>query len=517
MTLPNLNDVRPKFPGTRILATLGPASESREAIKALAKAGASAFRLNFSHGTHEQKRQMVLRVREVAAEIGRPLAILGDLCGPKLRTRECEGGVPLTLVTGQEIVITASDGKCSGARVTVDYAHLAQDVARGDRILFDDGLIACEVVRVVGGDVHARVLNGGPLSSRKGINLPGVRLSIPPFTERDAADLDFMMEAGVDLVALSFVREAADVVDLKRRVSEHGATIPVIAKIEKPEAVEHIEDILDVADGIMVARGDLGVEMSPEQVPVVQKRIIAAARRKSRLVITATQMLDSMTRNPRPTRAEASDVANAIFDGTDAVMLSAETASGAFPVESVATMAEIARIAKGSDVFEAATKKFHLMEGEGILHATVRAACVAAEDVKARAIIPFTASGWTAFLVAGQRPRIPVIACTYNPSAYQRLALCFGVTPVMTERGKDIDDLYVLGMRHLIEENHVVPGDIVIVVTGSVVRGSGANTIKIHRVGTADLSDDPETRRRLRELVATMQETAEDPARPVGE
>ncbi len=514
MTLPL---AKPRLPGTRILATLGPASNTRERIAALAEAGASAFRLNFSHGTHEQKREMIALVRDVSRTSGRPLAILGDLCGPKLRTRECEGGIPLTLVTGQDIVITAADGPCSGARITVDYAHLASDVHPGDRILFDDGLIACEVTGVEGADVHAKVLNGGPLSSRKGINLPGVRLSIPPFTERDALDLDFMMDAGVDLVALSFVREAADVVDLKRRISERGANIPVIAKIEKPEAVERIEDILDVADGIMVARGDLGVEMSPEQVPVVQKQIIAAARRKSRLVITATQMLDSMTRNPRPTRAEASDVANAIFDGTDAVMLSAETASGNFPVESVSTMAEIARISENSEVFHKVSQGFHLPEGQGILHAAVRAACVAAEEVNARAIVPFTASGWTAFLVAGLRPRIPVIACTYNPSAYQRLALCFGVTPVMTERGKDIDDLYVLGMRHLLDENHVAPGDIVIVVTGSVVRGSGANTIKIHRVGTADLSDDPETRRRLRELVATLPDTAEEPTRPTPE
>jgi pyruvate kinase len=329
-----------------------------------------------------------------------------------------------------------------------------------------------------------------------------VALSIPTITAKDVEDLDFMIDEGVDMIAMSFVRDASDIVDLKRRISERGAGIPVIAKIEKPEAVEHIEAILDVADAIMVARGDLGVELRPERVPVVQKELIAAARRKSRLVITATQMLESMTRNPRPTRAEASDVANAIFDGTDVVMLSAETATGSFPVESVRTMADIARIVEASEGYERAMTQFHLPEGQGVVHAAVRASCVAAEEVGARAIIPFTASGWTAFLVAAMRTRTPVVACTYNASTYHRLALCFGVTPVLIPQARDIDDLYVIGLQKLLGARVLSPGDLVVVLTGSVVRGSGANTIKIHRVGTADLSDDPETRRRLRSLIS---------------
>jgi pyruvate kinase len=470
-------------------------------LGALIDAGASAFRLNFSHGTHEQKRGVITLIREISDARDLPLAIVGDLGGPKLRTKEVEGGGALSLEKGTGVVITSADKLSRGSRIAVDYEGLADDVRPGDRILFDDGSIEVVVDRIEGRDVHALVKNGGLLAARKGINLPGVRLSIPPITPKDGEDLDFMIDVGVDLIAMSFVRDAADIVDLKRRISERGAVIPVIAKIEKPEAVSHIDAILDVADAIMVARGDLGVEMSPEQVPVVQKELIAASRRKSRLVITATQMLDSMTRNPRPTRAEASDVANAIFDGTDVLMLSAETATGQYPVEAVRTMAEIARIAEASEGWGRAMDQFHLPEGQGVVHAAVRASCVASEEVSARAIIPFTASGWTAFLVAAMRTRTPVIACTYNSSTYHRLALCFGVTPVLISQARDIDDLYVIGMQKLISSRLLAPGDLVVVLTGSVVRGSGANTIKIHRVGTADLSDDPETRRRLRSLI----------------
>jgi pyruvate kinase len=487
--------------GTRILATLGPASETPEMIEALARAGASAFRLNFSHGTLDEKAKLVERVRAVSAKLERPLALLGDLCGPKLRTRETLGGLPISFPDGEKVLITAHAEKTETGKIAVDYPRLAEEVKPGDRILFDDGLLEARVEAIEGDEVRAVMVFGGNLASRKGLNLPGVRLSIPAVTPKDQIDLQFCIEHGVDLVALSFVRDAADVFDLKRRIGQCGANLPVIAKIEKPEAVANLEEILDVADGVMVARGDLGVELSPERVPVVQKQVIQAARRKSRLVVTATQMLDSMQRNPRPTRAEASDVANAIFDGTDVVMLSGETAAGRFPVESVRTMAEIAVIAEGSDEYRRAMDRYHLPEGVGVAHATVRAACVAAEELKARALVPFTASGWTAFLVAGMRPRTPVVACTYNASAYHRLALCWGVTPVMISRAKDIDDLYVVGMGRLLQAGLVDEGEIVVVLTGSVVRGSGANTIKIHRVGTADLSDDPETRRRLRALV----------------
>ncbi len=470
-------------------------------IEALARAGASAFRLNFSHGAHEAKHELVERVREVSRRIERPLTIVGDLCGPKLRTRDVLDGNPVEVVAGQSVIITSRAEFSRPGVIAVDYTHLAEDVQPGNRVLIDDGSLELVVERIEGGDVHATVKFGGQLLSRKGLNLPEVRLSIPSITPKDHVDLQFIVEHGIDMVALSFVRDASDVVDLKRLITERGASIPVIAKIEKPDAVDNIEQILDVSDGIMVARGDLGVEMSPERVPVVQKQVIAAARRKSRLVITATQMLESMTRNPRPTRAEASDVANAIFDGSDVVMLSAETATGKFPVETVRTMAEIALIAEQSEHFSREMTRFHLPEGQGVVHAAVRASCVAAEEVGARAIVPFTASGWTAFLVAGMRPRTPVVACTYNLSAYHRLALCWGVTPVLMPRARDIDDLYVIGIQRLLAAGFVEAGDVVVVLTGSVVRGSGANTIKIHRVGTADLSDDPETRRRLRALI----------------
>ena len=502
---------RPVFdhPGTRILATLGPASDTREKIEALVDAGASAFRLNFSHGTSDEKRAKIAIIRAISEARSRPLAILGDLGGPKLRTKDLEGGVPLDLVRGAEVVITSGAPLSSGNRIAVDYEKLGDDVRQGDRILFDDGSIEVTVDRVEGKDVHAVVKHGGPLLARKGLNLPGVRLSVPPIMPKDVVDLEVMIDAGVDLIAMSFVRDAADVVDLKRRIAERGAGIPVIAKIEKPEAVSQLDAILDVADGIMVARGDLGVEMRAEQVPVVQKQLIAAARAKSRIVITATQMLESMTRHPRPTRAEASDVANAIMDGTDVLMLSAETATGSYPAEAVRTMAEIARISELSDSYRRAMQQFHLPAGQGVVHAAVRASCVASEEVNARAIIPFTASGWTAFMVAAMRTKTPVVACTYNASTYHRLALAFGVTPVLISQARDIDDLYVIGMQTLLSAGIIDPGDVVVVLTGSVVRGSGANTIKIHRVGTADLSDDPETRRRLRSLI---KESPEDQA-----
>ncbi|HYC76414.1 MAG TPA: pyruvate kinase [Planctomycetota bacterium] len=498
--------------GTRILATLGPASSTPEQIEALARAGASAFRLNFSHGPLDAKRALVRHVREISKNLERPLALVGDLSGPKLRTRENKGGRPVPFPDGAEVVITTAADLTEPGRIAVDYEHLAGDVRPGDRILFDDGSLEARVTSVEGADVRAVMVFGGELGARKGLNLPGVRLSIPAITAKDQVDLQFCIDEGIDLVALSFVRDAADAFDLKRRIGQCGANIPVIAKIEKPEAVENLEAILDVADGVMVARGDLGVELSPERVPVVQKQVIAAARRKSRLVITATQMLDSMQRNPRPTRAEASDVANAIFDGTDVVMLSGETATGRFPVESVRTMAEIALIAEQSEEYRRSTERFHLPAGQGVAHAAVRAACVAAEELGARAIVPFTASGWTAFLVAGMRPRTPVTACTFNASAYHRLALCWGVTPVLMPRARDIDDLYVIGMQKMLSQGRLDAGDMVVVLTGSVVRGSGANTIKIHRVGTADLSDDPETRRRLRALVESA-ESGDDSTR----
>jgi pyruvate kinase len=497
--------------GSRILATLGPASESEEMIEALARAGASAFRLNFSHGEHAQKALLIERVRAVAARLGRPLALLADLCGPKLRTGATADGAPIDFPRGSVAVITPSETKSTPGRIAIDYPRLAQDATVGSRILFDDGLLEARVDAIEGVDVRATFVVGGALGPRKGLNLPGVRLQIPAITAKDQADLTFSLEHGVDIVAQSFVRDASDVVDLKRRIGQCGANVPVIAKIEKPEAVEQIENILDVADGVMVARGDLGVEMAPERVPIVQKRVILAARRKSRLVVTATQMLDSMERNPRPTRAEASDVANAIFDGTDVVMLSGETAKGRYPVEAVRTMAQIALISEGSPEFRRAMDSNRILEGGGVAHATVRAAIVAAEELGARAVVPFTASGWTAFLVAGMRPKTPVVACTYNPTAYHRLALCWGVTPVLISRAKNIDDLYVVGMERLLQSGLAAQDDLVVVLTGSVVRGSGANTIKIHRVGTADLTDDPETRRRLRALVAPESEDGGTP------
>jgi pyruvate kinase len=348
------------------------------------------------------------------------------------------------------------------------------------------------------------VRHGGPLSSHKGINIPGVRVSLPSITAKDEADLAFALEHGVDWIAMSFVHEARDVVDLKRRIAQAeraaARTTPVIAKIENPLAVEKLNEILEVSDGIMVARGDLGVELGPEELPVVQKRIIVTARRRWKLVITATQMLDSMTHHPGPTRAEASDVANAIFDGTDVVMLSQETAVGEFPVRAVETMRNIALFAERSALFRQHMEHFQRPVSEGVAHAAIRAACVAAEEVRARAVVAFSTSGWTARSVSSWRPDTGVYALTHLEDTWQRLALCWGLRPFLIPRAETLDEEYVLGMATLLRAGALRLRDLVVVLSGSLLRGSGANTIRIYRVGTGELTDDPATREKLEHL-----------------
>ena len=487
--------------GTRILATLGPASSDRRTVSALAEAGASGFRLNFTHGEHDVLAETVATVRGVARDLKRPLALVGDLSGPKLRTGPLAQGI-VKLEAGTEVWLDPALERTEPGRIAVPAAILGPHLREGTRLLLDDGAIDLRVIAVEDGAIRAAVIYGNPLGSHKGINIPGVRLPIPAITPKDERDLAFALEHDLDFIALSFVRDGADVVDLKRRIAQAGRDTPVIAKIEKPLAVANLPGILEVSDAIMVARGDLGVELGPERVPVVQKRIINDARRAGKLVITATQMLESMTHNASPTRAEASDVANAIFDGTDVIMLSGETAIGEYPVKTVETMTRIARFAEGSDVYRDAMARFRTHgDVEGVASATVAAACVAADQLKAKALIPFTSSGWTAFNLASRRPETPIYACTSEERTCARLALCWGAEAVLVPAARDLDDLYVVGIRALITRGLLGAEDVVVLLSGSVISGTGANSIKLYRVGTLDLTDHPETRHRLQGLV----------------
>jgi pyruvate kinase len=487
-------------PCTRILATLGPSSWAPPAIRALVDAGASGFRLNFSFAEYEILREVVRHIRAISAERRIPLAILGDLGGPKLRTGRNLGGAPILLTRGDEVRLSGSAEHSVARCLAVSHAGLAGDVRPGDAVLLDDGRIRLRVARIDVEAVVCLVEHGGSLGSGKGLNIPGRRLSLPALTEKDVADLRFALENDLDFIAQSFVQEARDVADLKSRIARAAKSTPVIAKIEKPLAVENLEEIMDISDGIMVARGDLGVEIGTENLPMVQKQIIGAARARGKLVITATQMLDSMTYNPSPTRAEASDVANAICDGADVVMLSQETAVGHFPALTVETMRKIATTVEGSEAFQSVGRRIGWPRGDGVASAAIRAACVAAEDVGARALIAFSTSGWTAFAVASLRPRTSIYACTHSPETWRRLALCWGARPVLIRKAETIDDMYLAALETLAQEDAVARGDAVVVLAGSVMLGSGANTIKINRLGTGEFSDDPAAQDRLHRL-----------------
>ncbi len=464
----------------KIVCTLGPASSSPEMVERLLRAGMDVARLNFSHGAHNEHAARMTAVRKASGELQRPVAILADLQGPKIRTGRLESGKPVTLRTGQSFSITTAKVLGNSAGVSTNYTRLPEEVRKGDRILLADGLIELRVLGAQGATVRCEVVNGGELGENKGINLPGVRLKIPAVTPKDRADLAFALEQDVNYVAVSFVRTAADVRAAKSAITRAGKNTPVIAKLEKPEAIDNLDAILAVADGVMVARGDLGVEMSPEKVPVVQKHIIARARDYRIPVITATQMLESMCVNPRPTRAEASDVANAIFDGTDAVMLSAETASGKYPVESVGMMDRIIREAEASSTDQPRPRP---MAGINVAETISEAICHAAEELRMKVIAVFTESGSTARLVSKYRPRPPIVAFSSNQEVRRRLSLLWGVVPRSIEQVRDIDTLSKIAERRLLEEKLVRPGDVVGIVAGVPLGVPGTtNFMKLHTI-----------------------------------
>lgn len=455
---------------TKIVATIGPASRNEATLEALIRAGMDVARLNFSHGTHEEHAWAAAAIRAIATRLDRPVAILQDLSGPKIRTGTLKGGGTIRLVEGAEISITTRQVDGDAALISTNYHHLPEDVRPGDRVLLADGLMDLTVLEVRGDTVRCRVVHGGELGEHKGMNLPGVRLSTPAVTEKDLADLEFGLSLGVDYVAVSFIRQAEDLDQVRQILRDRNAGTPLIAKIEKPEAITNLDAILRACEGVMVARGDMGVEISPEKVPILQKQIIEAANGCGRLVITATQMLESMVSNPRPTRAEASDVANAILDGTDAVMLSAETAVGRFPVESVAMMARIALEAEASG--RAAPMPSHIRNDYS--QALAHAAVTMTRDLNFRAVCAFTQSGYTARLVSKERPSLPVLAFTNDPRVYSRIALYWGSTPLLLSFEGDTDTLIHRVQVELLARGLAAPGDAVIVLGGSPSTTKGA-------------------------------------------
>jgi pyruvate kinase len=460
---------------TKIVATIGPATSTREAVRALAEAGMDAARLNFSHGTHEAHSELARTVRTVQEELGRPLALIADLQGPKLRIGDLSE--PRVLATGDEVMVAGEEAAVDG-ELPIAPAVAGEVLRPGHDVLIDDGLVRLAVEDVTGGRVRCRVVVGGEVRSNKGVNLPGVPVPIPSLTEKDLVDLEFALNLGVDFVALSFVRAAADVRDLQALIDRSGSTARVIAKIEKSEAIEELEEILAEADGLMIARGDLGVEIGAATVPLLQKEIILRCLEAGKPVITATQMLESMVEHAEPTRAEASDVANAILDGTSAIMLSAETAIGAYPTEAVRTMDRIARAVEPSMSY-----RHELPEADAatsIRRAMSNAATDLAEALGAKAILAATATGRTASEIARLRPRRPMIGMSHHQYAVQQMALEWGVLPLLMPSTVDVDDLWKRTIETARASGVIRSGDLVVLIAGTAVNLSGStNVIKV--------------------------------------
>ena len=450
-------------------------------IDKLVHAGMDVARLNYSHGTHEDRARMVAEVRRASARYEKPVGVLADLQGPKIRTGVLEQGKPVRLRFGQRFTITTRHIIGTEEGVSTTFRALPESVHKGDRILLCDGDIALRVIATRGSDVVTQVENGGQLGQHQGINLPGIKLNIPSMTPKDRQDLVAALALGANYVALSFVRTAADIHAAKKAIAREKKETPVIAKLEKPEAIDNLDEILAVADCVMVARGDLGVEMNPEKVPVVQKRIISKSRDALVPVITATQMLDSMQKNPRPTRAEASDVANAVFDGSDALMLSGETAAGLYPLESVVMMDRIITEAEASvTTLPRPARSGDLQINEAIAEAI----CHAAEELKLKVVAVFTESGSSAGLVSKYRPRAPIVAFSPMQETRRRLSLYWGVLPRSMGRVHDIDKLAAAAEQRLLEEKLVKRGDIVGVVAGTPLGTTGStNLMRLLRIG----------------------------------
>jgi pyruvate kinase len=465
---------------TKIVATIGPASDSPEKIKAMMLAGMSVARLNFSHGSYEDHAQRIQQLRAISEELELPLTLLQDLQGPKIRVGDLPDEGMELLPDAALTLVPLEEFSGQPNTVAIDYPYVAEEAEPGTQVLLDDGLLELEVKEIQGNAVVCRVVTGGILKSHKGVNFPTLNLRLPSMTEKDKQDLEFGVEQGVDIISLSFVRRAEDVQELKALLREKGADIPVLAKLEKPQAIANLEAIVNECDAIMVARGDLGVEMSPERVPLIQKRIIRMCNQKGIPVITATQMLDSMIRNPRPTRAEVSDVANAIMDGTDAVMLSGESAVGDYPVESVQMLARIA-----TDVEPEAEYINYPPPEISDPHAISEALNAIDQVIDLRCIVTFTETGHSAKLAAAERPSVPVVAVTENYQVYHRLNLAWGVKPLLVDHLADtIDGMFQQIDHCLTERNLADRGDKVLIMGGVPMHKAGStNFLKIHTIG----------------------------------
>ena len=468
---------------TKIVCTVGPSTERIPVLMKMIQSGMNVARLNFSHGTHQDHARRLDLIREAARRTGKNVAIMLDTKGPEIRLGYLENE-PLILETGKKITITVNDVKGNEDILPVTYRGLPKDVCPGDRILIADGLIELRVLDKNRKNVECEIINGGEISSQKGVNLPGVVVNIPAVTDRDIDDIIFAIKNGMDYIAASFIRKANDVLVIRQIVEESGADLDIIAKIESREGLNNIDEIIKVADGIMVARGDLGVEIPVEEVPLVQKSIIEKCNRAGKPVITATQMLESMINNPRPTRAEATDITNAIFDGTDANMLSGETAAGKYPVESVETMARIASKAESSLKYEEILlrrgRNINCTVTDAISHAT----CTIAEDLGAAAIITSTETGHTSKMVSKYRSRAPVVAVTPVEKVLRKMSLVWGVQPLLVKRTTDTDSMITTAIEASLQANLISPGDLVVVTAGVPVGVHGTtNLIKIHTVG----------------------------------
>src|SRR5579875_1815616 len=466
----------------KIVATLGPASSTEEVFRQLVRAGLDVARLNFSHGSHEQKAELIAMVRKIAREEKKPICILADLQGPKIRTGTLVGNKPVMLEAGKRLTITPDRVEGTAERVSTVFPTLAENLKPGDRILLSDGLIELRVIDLQGADVVCEIINGGLLGEKKGINMPGVSVKVPSLTEKDEQDLEFAIEQKCDTIAVSFVQTADDVRYVKGRVAALGSDAWVIAKLEKPQAVDHLDSILEAADAIMVARGDLGVELPPEKVPAIQKHIIRRATEYRKPVITATQMLESMIENPRPTRAEASDVANAVYDGTDAVMLSAESAAGKYPVEAVAMMAKIVAETEAQILLE--PRQFVPWQRRSLSIPETICECVAhsAQDMDLAAIAIFTESGNTARLLSKYRPEAPIFAMSPFESVVQRTMLLWGTHPICVNRFDGTDQLVSVAENVLQGSGFVKPGQVVGIVAGTATRTGATNFMRLHSI-----------------------------------
>ena len=461
------------MPRTKIVCTIGPSSCSADVIREMIRSGMNVARLNFSHGTHEEHRQIFELIRTISREESEPVGILQDLCGPKIRVGHVLApGVRLS--SGQPFVLTTEPVEGSQDRVSVSYAHLPRDAKTGDRLLLADGMMELVVEKTTRSELFCRVVTGGTLTSHKGINLPTGSIKAPALTDKDQEDLAFGLQLGVDFVALSFVRRAEDVLSVRRRIHQTGLTTPIVAKIEKHEALENIDAIIDVSDAIMVARGDLGVEIPLENVPNIQKTIVRQANVAGKPVIIATQMLRSMVDSPRPTRAEAADVANGVLDGADAVMLSEETASGRYPIEAVRYMA---RIARSAEMRYPHGKYLELIPRNGISQTVSYAACVTAEQLNAPVIVATTRSGTTAMHIASFRPRPKLIVLSPDAETIRRLTLCWGCVPCFLELTDDTDEMIEKAAASALDTGKVASGDLAVITAGRPLYEAGTTNM----------------------------------------